>query len=97
MKRYQECNKLIKLWRLRWMLLVPLYSIKCFFLLQSFLDFENNGYIVHTNSYRYMSFKECYSIAVGDLQIKMKYYYTSDEVFSMINEKYGNLSKNKNK
>jgi len=95
MKRYQECNKICKIWRLRWMLLVPFYALKIYFnRTKIFLDFINNDYIVHTNAYKYMSLKECYKISIGQLQMNMHYYYTHEEVMQRINKKYNNTLKN---
>jgi len=95
MKRYQDCNIICKIWRLRWMLLLPVYTLKCYFKrTKIFLDVENNDYIVHTNAYKYMSLKECYKISIGTLQLNMQHFYTHEEVMQMINEKYSNTLKN---
>jgi hypothetical protein len=87
MKRFQECNKICKIWRLRLYLLIPFLTLYCYFIkkVKIFSDVENNDYIIHTNHYEFASFKLCYKLTKGDIQIKMKYYYTSEEVFERLN------------
>lgn len=78
MKRYQECNKLTKLWRKRWYILAPFMFIGQYIYYRSNRT-EKNWYDIEI----------LWSIVIGDLQIKrMKYYWTSEEVFENIKNKY---------
>ena len=72
MKRYQESNKITKLWRRRWYLLIPfkfIYSYVRYFFAES--------------EYK-LSAKQKWSIFTGEAQYKMKWYYTTEEVFDRI-------------
>jgi len=86
MKRYQECNKICKIWRLRWYILIPFLTFYYYFIkkVRIYSDVQNDNYIIHTNHYELASFKLCYNLAIGNMQIKMKYYYTSEEVFESL-------------
>ena len=68
MKRFQECNKIVKFWRYRWYLLIPIkwcsYFITCYF--------KNNGGDFNG--------KTIWHIFIGDAQFKMRWYYTSEEI-----------------
>ena len=80
-KRYQDCNKITKLFRRRWMLFVPFYAIHLWFHIN--LNKKRRKDIPEL---RY--FKNCYHIAIGTYQCKMKYYYTTEEAFGKLKEKY---------
>ena len=71
MKRFQECNKMVKLWRYRWYLLIPFkwcsYHLKCYFNNDSS---EFNG-------------KTLWHLLIGDAQINMDWTHTQEEVEEM--------------
>jgi hypothetical protein len=78
MKRYQECNRLTKLWRKRWYILAPFMFIG-YYIYYRFNRTEKNWYDIEL----------LWSIVIGKLKVdKMKFYWTSEEVFENIKNKY---------
>ena len=91
MKRYQESSKIVKFWRCRWLLLSPFIAIYYYIISKKiYLDKVVNNNIQHTDKYISLSFLEYYKIAISEMQLKMNYYYTSDEVFKQLNNKFKN-------
>ena len=91
MKRYQECNTFTKIWRCRWYLAVPFYSIYLWItrskIYEDEIDEINNS-ISPTGEYEIMSLRMCWDIAIGSIQSsKLKYYYTTEEVFGKLKDK----------
>lgn len=88
-KRYQECNKFVKIIRSRWNLLVPFEFL--YLLIKSvdiFIDVEdNNGGVVHTNHSTKADKDLLWSIACGNRDQRKKHYYTIDEVMDNIKTK----------
>lgn len=82
MKRYQECNKIEKIWRKRWYLLIPFqwfwYSTVVKF--KVYIDEIKDGELVDTGEYEIIRGKNLWSLLKGMAQSKMKWYYTMDEV-----------------
>jgi hypothetical protein len=76
-KRFQECNKMEKLWRYRWYLLLPFVWLRIKF---SILISKNTEELGMTN-------KNIWKISKGLMQSKMKWYYTMDEVMSNLKTK----------
>lgn len=80
-KRFQDCNFIIKLFRLRWYLLIP-FKWLFFMYLKPFkvysTDNENNSF----NLKGMMLWK----MLIGEAQSKMLWYYTSEEVFAKIDK-----------
>jgi hypothetical protein len=76
-KRFQECNKMEKLWRYRWYLLLPFVWLRIKF---SILTSKNTEELGMTN-------KNIWKISKGLMQSKMKWYYTMDEVMSNLKTK----------
>lgn len=73
MKRFQECNKLIQIWRYRFYLLIPIYYILG---------------LLKSKIYKTKFHGKLYwSLLIGEAQIKMKWYYTSEEVFERLKNK----------
>ena len=95
MKRFQDCNRIIKIWRYRWYLLIP-FRWLWFSLIQEFKvyrDDNKNGEWVHTDFYDVMGGIDLWKLLIGDAQIKMKWYHTHEEVMKLFNkEKNENLS-----
>lgn len=84
-KRFQDCNKLVKIWRYRWYLLIPFkyvwfMYIKQFVVRETEIDVEN-GHMVDTGEIYNPRGKTLWRLLVGLAQGKMKWYYTSEEVF----------------
>jgi len=92
MKRFQECSKIIQIWRYRWYLLIPFqyiyHIVKPFKVYQD--ELLDNGDIVHTNNYDVLKGKVLWSILKGIAQGHMKWHYTMEEVMSKINKKWKN-------
>ena len=74
MKRFQDCNWLVKLWRYRHYLYIPFNFI--------------NYYImcVFNPSYKgpYVRAKSLWSVLIGSAQCDMKWYFTTDEVWKSL-------------
>ena len=83
-KRFQECNKIEKLWRYRWYLLLPLVWLRIKF---SILISKNVEDLNMTN-------KNIWKLSKGLMQSKMKWYYTMDEVMGSLKEKMVDKTKN---
>jgi len=95
MKRFQDCNKLIKTWRYRWYLLIPFHYLLLRIKKQKVWEDEydeESETINPTGKFEYANKELIWRIAKSSAQHKMKWHYTSDEVFDKIKVKY-----NKNK
>ena len=91
MKRFQECNWLVKLWRYRWYIPIPFkwiyfMYIQPFIVIETEFDEEKNC-IVDTEEVYNPRGKNLWKLLVGLAQGPMKWYYTSEEVFSMFEDK----------
>jgi len=77
-KRYQDCTPIIKIWRMRYYLEVPLlwlwHQIKP---LKVYID-EKPG------EYETVFGKNLWRLLVGNAQFKMNWYYTMDEVMGRL-------------
>jgi hypothetical protein len=71
MKRFQECNKLVQIWRYRWYLVIP------FIFLWRMWEFRND-------IDNYLNRKLIWRLLIGEMQIKMRWYYTPDEVYERL-------------
>jgi hypothetical protein len=69
MKRFQECNKIQKLWRYRWYLLIPFIWIYKRFKVKD----------------KEITPKMLWEILIGMMQIKMNWYHTEDEMEEIMN------------
>jgi hypothetical protein len=76
-KRFQECNRLVKLWRYRHYVYIP---FRWLWGLHLFLKSPIAG------SGKF-SGKQFWSILVGSAQCDMKWYYTSEEVMESLKKK----------
>lgn len=97
-KRFQECNKLVKLWRYRWYLCIPfiviwykIFGLKTMVHIMPETDDENinvSGLDKDKLNFpvfiRNRNFGQLVKIATGQMQMKMDWYFTSEEVFSNI-------------
>ena len=85
-KRFQECNVIQKLWRLRWYLALPFI----WFYYQFLKPFEVgeteviNKKVNYTDKFDVVKGITLWKILIGDIQFKMKWYSTSEEVFERI-------------
>ena len=88
MKRFQECNWIIKTWRYRWYLTIPFYFIFYRYLkfIKIGIDEIKDGKIVDSGKSYKPSAYELWSLCIGMVQSKMKWYYTSEEVFGKYNK-----------
>ena len=84
MKKISKCNKIEKVWRYRWYVLIPFkwmwYQVVG---LKVYRDEPNppNQYGVKFDLYRG---KILWKLLVGDAQFKMNWFYTMEEVMSQI-------------
>ena len=90
MKRFQECNWVVKLWRYRWYLPIPFQYIwymyiKDFVVRETALN-EEKGYIEDTGEIYNPRGKNLWRLLIGMAQGPMKWYYTSEEVFSKLKD-----------
>jgi hypothetical protein len=77
MKRYQECNKLTKLWRKRWYILAP------FIFISHYIYYRRNR-----TEKKWYDIELLWSIVIGNLQVRrMKFYWESDELLERIKNK----------
>lgn len=81
-KRFQECNTIVKIWRYRWYLLIPIkwvwYStVKKF---KVGIDEIENGAMKHTDRYEVAVKYNLWKILKGEAQSKMLWYHTMEEV-----------------
>ena len=76
-KRFQECNKLEKLWRYRWYLLLPFVwlKIKISVLLNDTDDLN-------------LTNKSVWGLSKGLMQSKMNWFYTMEEVMGEFDKKF---------
>ena len=85
MKRFQECNKIHKLWRYRWYILIPFIFIWKYFNKEKvYLDDVVDNKIIHTDTFEILKPNMLWCIIKGKIQFKMNWYYTNDEVFNKI-------------
>jgi len=75
MKRFQECNWFVKLWRLRHYVYIPFRFLR--YKLRGGDDFPNN--------------KTLWNVLQGSAQCDMNWTYTQEEVNEYINKKRGKL------
>lgn len=68
--RFQYQKWYVKLWRLRYYLLIPYFTL-------SFYFSKNNKKTLSN----WLSFRTCWSLSKGIAQSDMKWYYTTEEVF----------------
>lgn len=73
-RRYQECNLLEKIWRIRFYLIIPFKWLW-------WRIFKKKDEITSRMYWR---------ILIGSAQIDMKWYYTEDEVEEMIFHRFRN-------
>lgn len=79
MKRFQECNWLVKLWRYRFYIPIPFKFV--YHMLFTDMDGE-------------LTYKQFWGVLIGESQLDMNWYHTSEEVFNNIQNK---INKHKSK
>ncbi len=82
MKRYQDCNRLIKIWRNRHYIPVPFKWVWHNYITP--FNFINE----HEGKEALMG-RELWGVLLGVAQCKMEYIYTMEEVNKMFADKYG--------
>jgi hypothetical protein len=91
MKRFQDCNKIERVWRYRWYLLIPFkwfWMNYCIGMTVGLDDEDENGNLVHTEDFYIPTGKELWSILIGEAQCNMKWYWTHEEVLQKLKGKY---------
>lgn len=95
MKRFQESNKLIQIWRYRWYLLIP-FKFVYFTYFSPFKVYDGDDKSTQ-KKYDILKGKKLWKILIGDAQSNMKWHYTYEEVMSDIKElKLNKIKINKN-
>jgi hypothetical protein len=79
-KRFQECNKIEKLWRYRWYLTIPFVAFYSWFRCQ-FEDFEDENL-------DWTEWNLHWSLAISFAQMKMEWYHTHTEVETRFKNSY---------
>lgn len=93
-KRFQECNKLQKLWRYRWYLTIPFIYVWHYIKpLKVGMDELVDDKLVHTDKYFVLRGKELWKTIKSTRQGKMEWYYTMEEVKENMKKKYGDKFK----
>lgn len=82
MKRYQYCSWYVKLWRKRYLIIVPYKALKIW-LLNYYIDKIDKG---KKEEYA-LSFKNCWGIAIGLAHMNMNWVYDMTEVKEMLKNK----------
>jgi hypothetical protein len=78
MKRYQDCNHIVRLYRRRHYISIPFYFIYHQYLTPFKVVDDSDGEIYNPKG------KNLWKLLIGIAQHKMHWYYTSEEVFSRI-------------
>jgi hypothetical protein len=91
-KRFQDSSFIVKIWRYRYYLVIPFKyfwfnHIKPMKVIETMFN-EESGFVEDTDNIHNPKGKELWSILIGRAQHKMKWYWTSEEVFNRIKEKY---------
>jgi Icc-related predicted phosphoesterase len=81
-KRFQECSKIVQLWRYRWYLAIPFQFIYYMYLkpFKVYKDEIQNRKLIHTKEYEIIKGKALWSLLKGKIQYRMNWYYTLEEV-----------------
>ena len=86
-KRFQECSKLEQIWRYRWYLLL---TFKWIHIKINTLKYKDN----HDDILK-LTNKNIWKLSKGIMQGKMKWHYTSDEVFKRLKTYKAEIKQNK--
>jgi hypothetical protein len=78
-KRYQECSWPVRLWRRRHYLGIPYRAIRYWW--------SSKRHTKPDDEFGPMSFGLCWSIAIGEAQIDMNWYYTGEEMREHLEER----------
>jgi len=87
--RYQDCGWLRRLWRRRWMLLVPWSAVRVYWheitRPPRYVRWHGNGPLVKNPDGTFwkaprMPFSECWGLARSMAEARMEWFYTLDEV-----------------
>jgi len=87
MKRFQEANKLVKIWRYRWYLLAIIQWI-WYSTISKFKVYDDDiedGELFHTDRYEVQKGKELWKLLISLAQYNMKWYHTHEEILNEIN------------
>ncbi len=71
-KRFQECSKIVQIWRLKDRLFIPFRVLKLW---------------IKSNPFK-CSIKLCYLVLRGESDINIEYYYTFDEVKESLKKRH---------
>ena len=85
-KRFQECNKIIQIWRYRWYSILPFLWLWHSIIspMRIYQDEIINGKLIHTDNFYIPHGKNLWKLLKGEVQYKMKWYWTHEEVMSKL-------------
>ncbi len=83
MKRFQECNTIEKVWRYRWYLALPFLYLHYKSKALPINEVDDEGKIIDTI---YPDGKLIWKLTKSEIQVKMNWVYTPDEVFKKIKD-----------
>jgi len=88
LKRFQDCNKLEKIWRYRWYILIPFQWVwySSIIPLKIYQDKLENNEIIHTDECHIIRGRLLWKILKGNIQSNMNWYYTFEEVKETIDK-----------
>ena len=86
MKRFQECNRLVKVFRYRWYILIPFEWLWFRFIkpMKVWEDDWTGGTLGNTGKYSTPDGKTIWKILLGTAQSRMRWFYTYDEVMKRL-------------
>lgn len=85
-KRFQECSLIVKLWRYRWYILIP-FKYLWYQLFGAKECIEHDETFTEIGRFNIKG-RLLWSIMKSEAQSKMNWYYTTEEVFNSIKDKY---------
>lgn len=74
--RFQHQPWYVKAWRLRWYMAIPIWTLRLAG--KYWVAEDEEGFPI---SYERVGFHAAWRMAIGEAQMEMKWYYTSEEVF----------------
>ena len=86
MKRFQECNRLVKVLRYRWYILIPFEWLWFRFIkpMKVWEDDWSGETLDDTGKYSTPDGKTIWKILLGTAQGRMRWFYTHDEVMKRL-------------
>lgn len=82
-KRFQECNRIVQLWRYRHYITIPFKYLYYTYIkrFKVYHDEMVDGKLIHTNEYDIEQGRNLWRLLQSLAQTKMHWYYTEEEMF----------------